>query len=243
MNYTFAKSMDDASGLQTSGVFGTAFILNALRQEDNRSVSDFDIAHIVNVNAIWDIPIGRNRTFFKGMNRAVDAIFGGWQLSTIYRFNTGYPDGYYFDIYGWPTNWNVRSAMVQLSDVRMNPTRSGGPDNNRPNAFSDRLATYRSFRSPAPGESGDRNLIRRPSFWVMDAGLQKGFDMPWNENHKIKIRWDVFNVTNSVSFAGNADRTFGLDPNLQGDPGPSFGNFTFTQQNPRIMQFAFRFEF
>lgn len=243
MNYTFAKSMDDASGLQTSGVFGTAFILNALRQEDNRSVSDFDIAHIVNVNAIWDIPIGRNRTFFKGMNRAVDAIFGGWQLSTIYRFNTGYPDGYYFDIYGWPTNWNVRSAMVQLSDVRMTPTRSGGPNNDRPNAFSDRLGTYRSFRSPAPGESGDRNLIRRPSFWVMDAGLQKGFDMPWNENHKIKIRWDVFNVTNSVSFAGNADRTFGLDPNLQGDPGPSFGNFTFTQQSPRIMQFAFRFEF
>ena len=57
-NYTFSKSIDDASGLQTSGVFGTAFITNALRQRDNRGISDFDIKHIVNFNSIWDIPIG-----------------------------------------------------------------------------------------------------------------------------------------------------------------------------------------
>ena len=35
-NYTLSKSIDDGSGLQTSGVFGAAFITNALRQRDNR---------------------------------------------------------------------------------------------------------------------------------------------------------------------------------------------------------------
>ncbi|HBE82296.1 MAG TPA: TonB-dependent receptor [Pyrinomonadaceae bacterium] len=243
MNYTFSRSMDDVSGLQTSGVYGSAFILNALRPQDNYSVSDFDIRHIVNVNAIWDIPIGRGRTFFSGMNKVADAFLGGWQLSTIYRWNTGYPNGFFVDVAGWPTNWNVRSAVVQLRQLVPTPTRLGGPNNNRPNAFTDRLAVYRGFRSPGPGESGDRNITRYPNYAVLDAGLQKSFDMPWNEKHKIKIRWDVFNVTNSVQFTGNADTTFGLDPDLIGSPSPSFGNYTATQGSARIMQFAFRYEF
>lgn len=243
LNYTMSRSMDDTSGLQTSGVFGGAFILNALRPKDNYSVSDFDLRHIVNVNAIWDIPIGRNRTFFSGMNKVADAILGGWQLSTIYRWNTGYPNGFFVDVAGWPTNWNVRSAVVQLRQISPTPTRLGGVNNNRPNAFSNRLATYRGFRSPGPGESGDRNITRYPNYVVLDAGLQKSFNMWWNENHKIKIRWDVFNVTNTARFTGNADTTFGLDPDLLGAPGNSFGNYTGTQGSPRVMQFAFRFEF
>ena len=45
-NYTMSKSIDDASGLQSSGVFGAAFITNALRLRDNRGVSDFDVRHL-----------------------------------------------------------------------------------------------------------------------------------------------------------------------------------------------------
>src|SRR6185436_10378205 len=54
-NYTFSKSIDDASGIQTSGVFGQAFILNALRQRDSRAASDFDTRHIVNINGVFDV--------------------------------------------------------------------------------------------------------------------------------------------------------------------------------------------
>jgi hypothetical protein len=242
-NYTLSKSIDDASGLQTSGVYGSAFILNPLRQEDNKAVSDFDIRHIINFGSIWDIPIGRNRQFFSGMNRIADAFLGGWQFSTIVRYNTGYPAGNLFDIAGWPTNWNVRSAVVRIQPIESQPTRNGGANNDRPNMWSNVNTAYRSFRSPAPGESGDRNQIRIPYWATMDAGLQKSFNMWWNENHKIKIRWDVFNVTNSAHFQGNADPTFGLDPDLVGGPGPTFGNFTSTQGAARVMQFAFRFEF
>ena len=48
-----SHSLDDASGLQTSGNFGTALILNPIRQEDNYASSDFDVRHIVNVNGVW----------------------------------------------------------------------------------------------------------------------------------------------------------------------------------------------
>src|SRR5205085_12419348 len=42
-NYTFGKSLDDTSGLQTAGSFGGAFILNPIRQHDNYGPSDFDM--------------------------------------------------------------------------------------------------------------------------------------------------------------------------------------------------------
>ena len=34
-------------------------------------------------------------------------------------------------------------------------------------------------------------------FFSLDAGLYKSFAMPWSENHKLTIRWETFNVTNT----------------------------------------------
>ena len=61
LNYTFSKSMDDTSGLQNAASFGTAFILNPLRQRDSYAVSDFDRRHIFNFNSVWELPVGRGR--------------------------------------------------------------------------------------------------------------------------------------------------------------------------------------
>jgi hypothetical protein len=240
VNYTFSKSIDDASGLQTSGVYGSAFITNALRQRDNRAVSDFDITHILNANAIWDLPFGRGKRWLRDSNKVVDAVLGGWTFTSIYRYNSGLPVSAPVDLGGWPTNWNVRSWSVQTKAVESSPTRGG--NGRPPNLFADPKAIYNSFRSPQPGETGSRNIFRNPSFVSLDAGLYKSFQMPWNENHKITIRWETFNVTNTQRFTGNADNTNGLDPQF-GAPGASFGNFTGIQGTPRVMQFAFRYDF
>jgi hypothetical protein len=238
LNWTFSKSIDDASGLQTSGVFGTAFITNALRQEDNRAISDFDIRHIVNFNSIWELPFGRGRTFFSGSNKVVNAIIGGWQLTSIFRYNSGLPTSSPVDVGGWPTNWNVRSWATAIKDVQTSPTRGGGTVS--PNLFGDPKAFYNSFRSPAPGETGSRNIIRYPGFVGLDAGLYKTFKL--TEKLGMTMRWEVFNVTNTQHLTGNADVTNGLDPQF-GSPGASFYNFTSIQGTPRVMQFAIRLDF
>ena len=240
LNYTFSKSIDDASGLQSSGVFGSAFITNALRQRDNRGVSDFDITHVLNFNSIWDIPLGRGRQFLSGANKFVNGVLGGWTLSTIGRYNSGLPVSSPVDLGGWPTNWNVRSWATAIKAIKSSPNRGG--NGRQPNLFSDPTAAYQSFRSPAPGETGSRNILRGMGFFTLDAGLAKSFSMPWSENHKLTIRWDTFNVTNSQYLTGNADVTNGLDPQF-GSPGPTFYNFTSIQGTPRIMQFALRYDF
>lgn len=237
-NYTFSKSIDDASGLQTSGVFGSAFITNALRQQDNRAVSDFDIRHIVNMNSIWELPVGRGRMFLSNSNKYVNAVIGGWQLTSIFRYNSGLPTSAPVDVGGWPTNWNVRSWATAIKPVQTSPTRGGGTVS--PNLFSDPKAFYNSFRSPAPGETGSRNIIRYPGFITLDAGLYKTFSL--TEKLKLTARWEVFNVTNTQRLTGNADVTNGLDPQF-GSPSASFYNFTAIQGTPRVMQFALRLDF
>jgi Carboxypeptidase regulatory-like domain len=240
-NYTFSKSIDDASGLQTSGVYGSAFITNALRQRDNRAVSDFDIKHIINMNSIWELPFGRGRMFLSNSNRYVNAILGGWQFTSIFRYNSGLPVSSPVDLGGWPTNWNVRSWATVIRPVQTSPTRGGGTVS--PNLFSDPKAFYNSFRSPAPGETGTRNIIRNPGFIGLDAGLYKSFAI--GEKVKLTARWEVFNVTNTQRLTLNTavgDVTNGLDPQF-GSPQPSFYNFTGIQGTPRVMQFALRLDF
>jgi len=238
-NYTFSKSIDDASGLQTSGVFGSAFITNALRQRDNRAVSDFDITHVVNFNSIWEIPFGNGRKYLSGSNKFVNGVLGGWVLTSIFRYNSGLPVSSPVDLGGWPTNWNVRSWATVIRPIQSSPSRN---TNGRPNLFADPEAAYQSFRSPAPGETGTRNILRGMHYFTLDAGLYKSFNLPWSEKQKITIRWETFNVTNSQFFEGNADVTNGLDPQF-GQPSSTFYNFTRIQGNPRIMQFALRFDF
>ena len=100
-------------------------------------------------------------------------------------------------------------------------------------------ATASAVRS---GETGARNILRGMGFFSLDAGLYKSFAMPWSENHKLTIRWETFNVTNTQYLTGNADVTNGLDPQF-GSPPATFYNFTGIQGTPRVMQFALRYDF
>jgi hypothetical protein len=245
LNYTLSKSLDDTSGLQNAAAFGGAFILNPLRQSDNYAPSDFDQRHIVNFNSVWEIPFGKGRSYLSNSNSFVEAVIGGWQLSSIVRYNSGEPIGTgnkFFDNSGWVTNWNTKSAVVQTRPIETGVFLNGD-GSGLPTLFRDPEAAYNSFRSPFPGESGDRNRLRLPSYFVIDMGLQKQFGMPWSENHKLGIKWEVFNVTNTPIFSGPFSETrLGYRPDVGSVP-TGFGEFTATKSNARVMQFALRYDF
>jgi hypothetical protein len=242
-NYTWSKSLDNASGLQSSDAYGGAFILNPLDLRQSRAESDFDIRQIINANALWDLPIGRGRSFLSDTSGIVDGILGGWKLGGIFRWNTGLPVQTPFDAAQWATNWNAQSNGVRRAPIKSSPTRGGASD---PNLFEDPQAAYNSFRNARAGEVGDRNVIRLPGFVTLDMNLSKSFKMPFNENHKLTFRWEVFNVTNTQRLTvDNITRdSLGLDidPHL-GTPAPAFGKLDAIQGTPRVMQFGFRYTF
>ncbi len=241
INYTFSKSMDNVSGLQTSGSYGGQFLLNPLRPEDSYALSDFDSRHVVNANFLFELPLGRGKALFGNMNRWADAFVGGWALNGIFRWNTGLPFSPPFDQAQWATNWNVQSNGVRIREVDYGVVRD------TQNIFADPQAAFNSIRNARPGETGERNTLTGPSYSTLDLGLSKQVTMPWNENHKFQFRWEVFNVTNVQYFnIDNQTRaSYGLpqDPEL-GRAGASFGKiFTSIQGTPRRMQFGFRYSF
>jgi len=243
-NYTLSHSHDDASGLQTSTAFGGAFILNPLRQRDNYAESDFDIRHIINANAVWELPFGRGRTFFSGAGKLADAILGGWQLSSIYRWNSAPPIFAPYDDARWATNWNVQSSGVRIRPVETCPTRGGSLFGNC------RLAAYTSYRGAYPGETGDRNTLRMTSYINLDVGLGKTFKLPWSETQELQIRFEAFNVTNTQRMGdidtGRSGFGLQLDPdqvtNVVDIP-TNWSNFISIQGQPRVMQLGVRFKF
>jgi hypothetical protein len=66
--------------------------------------------------------------------------------------------------------------------------------------------------------------------------LTKRWKLPW-EGHTLQFRGEVFNVANNHRF--NAQSISGAFTLQQ----PSFGTYTSLLTQPRVMQFALRYEF
>jgi hypothetical protein len=247
-NYTLSHSLDDASGLQNAGNFSTAsLIFNPLDPMSNYANSDFDIRHNINANWLVGLPFGHGKKFLRNSGSFVNGILGGWDITGIFRWNSGLPaTTRAFAFQRWATNWQISSGLVAVRPIQTNY----GDVNGVPNMFADPTAVVQSFRDPKPGEGGDRNTLRYPGYFTLDAGLHKTFRMPW-EGHALTFRWEVFNVTNTQRLTGfNGSGVSTVDPFIAGGAPPlGFGNFTGTQaplgetRAGRLMQFAFRYVF
>jgi hypothetical protein len=236
-NYTYSKSIDLASDAERVGTIGGngAQIQNAWDPSQFRAVSDFDATHQFNANWVADLPFGRNRWLGRNSSKALDAVIGGWQLSGLFRLTSGFP----FSVtngYQWPTDWDL-SGNGYLTGPVQTGVYHNSSDPSVVSVFSTGSSAQGSFREPFPGEAGQRNNLRGPGYFSLDAGLGKRWHMPWNDGHSIQLRWEVFNVLNAVRFDP-------LSINATLDySGSTFGQYTRLSTNPRVMQFALRYEF
>ena len=234
-NYTFSKSIDlmsDAERVTEWGGLGGQ-IINSWDPYSHRTVSDFDLRHQFNTNWVIEMPFGRGRWIGKDSGRALDALIGGWQLSGLARWTTGFPVSI-FNGGTWPTNWQLGGGATQISRTVTGTTKN--PDGSV-NIFPDPTGStgIGAFRNDFPGETGGRNQLRGDGFAGLDLGLAKRWKMPWSESHSVQFRWEVFNVLNLTRFDVQT-----ISNNL--DSG-SFGNYTGLLTSPRVMQFALRYEF
>src|SRR5262249_17097443 len=239
INYTFSKSEDTGSAPERSGPFASS-ILNSWAPTARKSVFDLDITHQVNVNGIWDLPVGKTRQFLGDVPGWLNAIVGGWQLSGIFRITSGLPtsvgNGFFF-----PTNWEFTGSGTQITPianvgVTKNVFASHLDKTAGPNLFADPAAALAAYQNTLPGGVGTRNLLRGDGFFNIDMGLGKTWTMPYKESHRLQFRWEVFNVTNSVSFD-----PFSVNAVL--DTPNAFGKYTGTLSNARVMQVGLRYMF
>jgi len=245
LNYTYSKSIDITSAASRVGfsVYGYTNIglvgsrlANAFSPNSARAVSDFDLTHQLNLNWIAELPFGRGRAFASNASGPLNAFIGGWQLSGIARWTSGFP----FSVDGgqrWPTDWFL-TAITQMTSRPKTGTFKG---NGTVNIFADPAAAQTDFTLPLPGQVGSRNILRGDGFAGLDMSLVKRWKMPYNEAHNLEFRWEVFNVPNLTRFNAQGVGS-SLLTSLTQSPN-SFGAYTSLLTQPRVMQFALRYEF
>lgn len=245
VNYTYSKSIDVGSNAERINEFeGGGFasqIINAWSPKQLRSVSDFDNTHQINANWVYDIPVGRDRHFGSGMGSLMNAIVGGWQLSGLWRWSSGFPFTVEPGLGFWSTDWQLTSAAVltgpkpKTGSFIVAPTTNSTPE---PDVFQNPSLASQSFRVALAGESGDRNNLRGPGTFDLDASLAK--DWKVGEGKTLTFRWETFNVTNTPRFDVGQMQFIG---NNSLATAGTFGVFTNTLNKPRLMEFALRFTF
>jgi len=254
-NYTFSKSTDITSaasrvgfsvyGYQNIGLVGSR-LANAFSPNLARAVSDYDLTHQVNLNWIADVPVGKGRALAHNANGLVDAFIGGWQLSGLARWTSGFP----YSVDGgqrWPTDWFLTAITQMTSRPRTGIFKLSIPDpvTGKPDAFVSPFANpavaQNDFTLPLPGGVGSRNVLRGDGFASWDMSLSKRWKMPYRETHDLQFRWEVFNVPNLTRFNAQGVGA-SLLTSLTQSPA-SFGAYTSLLTQPRVMQFALRYEF
>jgi hypothetical protein len=241
VNYTYSTSFDLASDAESVGEWGalSGDVVNPWMGDQLSGPSDFDLRHQINAQWIWQLPVGRGRMLASHINRGLDALIGGWQISGLTRWTSGFPFSAQACNTCYPTNWQlngVAMSPVHINGGHYNVTDPGGALTY--NVFSDPAAVFNEISEPLPGQSGSRNVFRGDGFYDWDMELGKIWKMPYNENHTLHLTADMFNVFNMNRFDVQS-----LTPTTGISTPETFGDYTRLLTLPRTMQFGLQYEF
>lgn len=242
LNYTYSKSLDDNSNAErvneyengngagsASAVAYSGQVINSWQLNGLYGPSDYDTTHQINANWVYGLPFGSGKQFGGGWNRGEDALLGGWQISGLTRWTSGYP--FSISTYAFATSYEQDGRAVLLGAT---PQTGVSIQNGVPNVFKEGPAAVNAFRFAYPGEAGQRNNLRGPGYFGVDMSLAKSWKL--TESQGLRFSWDVFNVTNAVRFDDGTLNQYLLY-------GTTLGNFTQTLTKPRVMQFGLRYSF
>jgi hypothetical protein len=234
-NYTWSHSLDNSSG--TEAVISS--IQDSFNPNANRGPSDFDIRHNLTANFVVEVPVGKGKRLLSDAPKIVDAIIGGWQISSLVTLRSGTPvnvsnGGIYSVNY-------LSSAIGILKPGATMPASARFDQNGIPSLFANTNAVN-SFVGEYPGTTGTRGILRGPAFYNTDLAISKYFKLPW-EGHKLQVRAEAFNAFNNVNFLTSAPggATTGNVSNSLATP-TTFGELGSAAE-ARVMQFALRYQF
>jgi hypothetical protein len=213
---------------------------NAFSPNQRRAVSDFDTTHQINANWVADLPFGKGQRFAGSAGSARNAFIGGWELSGLARWTSGFPftvdNGNY-----WATNWDEQGIAQMVTRPRTGRFKQA---NGVVSVFPNPAAAWADFQNPFPGQSGSRNVLRGDGYAGLDIALSKRWKMPW-ESHSLQFRWEVFNVPNLHRFnvQSGVQTQAGCACIASMQQPQTFGDYTGLLTQPRAMQFDLRYEF
>jgi hypothetical protein len=236
LNYSLSHSLDltsAAARVSPTGSLSPGNIINAFSPNQMYARSDFDMTHQFNANWVAELPFGRGKRFAGDVPGWENAVIGGWQFSGIYRLTSGLPFSVSNGV-NLPTNGANAGYATQIGPIAGGKATKAS--DGRVLLFKNPTAAFNAYEFTYPGQSGSRNTIRGDGFLGWDSALSKRWTMPWNDGQSLQFRAEAFNVGNFTRFDVNSNQ-----PSLTNSS--NFGTYTGLLTNPRVMQFALRYEF
>jgi hypothetical protein len=244
MAYTYSRSKDTSSSDpgSTSGggkpdVPNTGFVVQGDQRnlEANYSLSDFDRPHRFSGSFVYALP-GRG-------------MLGGFQLAGFVQLQSGLP---YSIVAAEPElgNTSQYSDLVRGSGGlyragfgrpslcgTLEQLRTPGSDKTEAAFTQSALCSPMTTAGGYPNNQGFGNLGRNVlrGFWQRRADLSLSKTVKLGGVRDLELRWDVFNVFNTVNFA--------LPNNIIGGAATDFGKITDSVGGPRVMQLGLRLKF
>ena len=202
--YTWARAMDELSG---------PYYQDPYPFDPNNAYgrSNYDVRNAFKLYGLWQ-PV-----FFHGSHGWIEKVAGGWSVSGIWNWHTGFPwdpfynasTNFYYQNSGYA---QLRPAAV-LSGFGSSTDKSVFEQTTNPNFAGDGTKFFLpptfvpgpSFptASPAPTPGIRRNSLNGPGYNDIDVSLAKGFGLPKNkvlgEAARFEIRADIFNLFNTTN--------------------------------------------
>ncbi|PYX87430.1 MAG: hypothetical protein DMG68_11725 [Acidobacteria bacterium] len=240
--YTNAKLLSDTDTLTSwleNGATGTGGVgqvqdWNNLKGE--RSLSSQDVSQRLVISYVLDLPFGRGRKFLGGLSGPVNKVVSGWGVDGVTTFQRGFPLKITFAGDATP----LEKANLGISNIRPNVV-PGCDKSGQGSGLTGRLNQwFNTACFAAPPAWGFGNEARVDSS-LRSNGL-RNFDFAVfkkttiTERMGLEFRTEFFNLFNHPQFGFPGTNFIAGTSN-------GFGQVTSQLNNPRLIQFALKFEF
>jgi len=258
INYTLSGTNTNSAGTAQNRF--EAFMDN-LRPELNTGRSVFHQTHVVNAQAIFELPFGQGRKFLN-QGGLLSTIVGDWSLATIVTWQSGSPLSIYsgrgtFNRSGRsactdnPISCNTAFSTMSADEIKkllgIYKTANGNiywidpkvidPNTGRAvgadNAGNTAGFSGQVFFNPSAGQVGNLEILTfdGPPQQRVDLALSKRFRL--YDRYRLEFKGEAFNAFNTPSF-------FRGDMDINST---TFGRITSVNVGSRVVQLSVRFEF
>ena len=190
LSYTYSKTIN-GDGYQNGYPYTDA--------NEIHWISQFDRTHVLAVTGVYELPVGKGRTFMSSAPKALDYALGGWTLGWVFAAQSGTPvsvdngdDNYSCNNWAPPHGSRVAEWINPgILNCATPAPKVGGTG-----------YTYNTYPSVIPS-------VRNPTVPNLDFSLQKSFKV--TEKVSFSLRGEAFNALNSALLAG-PDTTVSAGP-------------------------------
>ncbi len=216
-------------GYGYSKALGSGGYVDTINRVPARGISSTDAPHRLTVSGVYQLPIGRGRALFSRMPRYADLVAGGWQVGSIYLYQSGFPQ----DMSGWIIDQKANGGYLL-------PKKRYWSGNSNPwfpnyqsagqNSYVQRMKPCVASTDPNTGDIiwygqsqalVNQGLCSTPNFIkvgtygvtpnIVYSGIREGvnnnFDMNLSKNFTItegktfQLRIDAFNALNHIQLS------------------------------------------